>query len=107
MKSDLEFPSLSEAEWLNHPTQTPPETKGHPTLLHFWSIDSEPSKTNLPHVAELRDNRKKEGLRVIAVHVPCSQRTAVNEIRKAIVRLNLTEPCVLDSEHKLSDAFAN
>ena len=46
--------------------------QGHPTLVHLWSISSETSKTNLAQVAELRDQRKREGLRVIAVHVPQS-----------------------------------
>ncbi len=72
------LPSLDAAtEWLNRTTaelgETKSlETKGHPTLVHFWSISSETSKTNLAQVAQLRDQRKREGLRVIAVHSPQS-----------------------------------
>ena len=73
MKVDVQLPSFERAsEWLNGQT-TAQQTKGHPTLVHFWSLSSETSKTNLAQVAELRDQRKREGLRVIAVHVPQSE----------------------------------
>src|SRR5205807_1131631 len=84
------------------------QTRGRPTLVHFWSINSEVSQANLSHVAELRDGRKREGLRVIAVHVPRSQAESdTRAVRDAIARLNLTEPCALDNEHKLRDAYLN
>jgi eukaryotic-like serine/threonine-protein kinase len=109
MKIDLQLPPFEGAtEWLNRATPNPRETRGRPTLVHFWSINCEISKANLPHVAELRDQRKREGLRVIAVHVPRSEEeTATRAVRDAIARLNLTEPCALDNEHKLRDAFLN
>jgi len=108
MRVELQLPSFEEArEWLNRQSAGL-QIKGHPTLIHFWSISSEVSKINLAQVAELREQRKREGLRVIAVHVPQSEaekdRTTV---RNAIARLNLTEPCALDNEHKLGDALLN
>mgnify|MGYP003288201597 CR=1 FL=1 len=107
-KSTQTGPPFEEAsEWLNRPS-VGLQIKGHPTLVHFWSISSEASKINLAEVAELRDQRKREGVRVIAVHVPQSEtekdRSAV---RNAIDRLNLTEPCALDNEHKLGNALLN
>ena len=106
MKVELQLPSFEEAtEWLNRPTTTR-ATKGHPTLVHFWSISSETSKTNLAQVAELRDQRKREGLRVVAVHVPQSEAEKDPRIvRDAIARLNLTEPCALDNKLALSKAL--
>jgi serine/threonine-protein kinase len=102
MKVDLQLPSFDGAtEWLNRQSKTL-QTKGHPTLVHFWSISSETSKINLAQVAELRDHRKREGLRVIAVHVPQSERDKdPATVRRAITSLNLTEPCALDNDHKL------
>jgi hypothetical protein len=99
----LQLPSFAEAtEWLNRQI-TPRQTKGHPTLVHLWSLSSEPSKTNLAQVAELRDQRKREGVRVIAVHVPQSEAEKdPGAVRNAIERLNLTEPCALDNDHKVS-----
>lgn len=101
------MPSFEGAtQWLN---QAPPNAReGRPTLVHFWSINSEISAANLPHIADLRDRRKREGLRVIAVHLPRSQEEKdTGAVREAIVRLKLTEPCALDDEHKLRDAFLN
>lgn len=95
-------------EWLNQATPNAGETKGRATLVHFWAISSETSVTNLAHIAELRDRRKREGLRVIAVHLRrFEEETDIRELRAAIARLNLTEPCALDNDHELRDAFLN
>jgi eukaryotic-like serine/threonine-protein kinase len=109
----MNLPSLVTAgEWLNRATadnlqSTGLETKGHPTLIHFWSISSEESKTNLAQVAQLRDLRQRDGLRVIAVHVPQSDaEKSSRAVRDAIERLNVTEPCALDNDRRLRDAFA-
>ena len=106
MKADLQSLSFAGAkEWLNRNADTR-QTRGHPTLVHFWSINSEASKNNLAQVAALRDHRKREGLRVVAVHVPQSESDKnPGPVRDAIARLNLTEPCALDNNHALSDAF--
>jgi serine/threonine-protein kinase len=109
MKVDSHLPSFDGAtEWLNRVTPNPRETKGRPTLVHFWSISCEIAKANLPHIAQLRDQRKREGLRVIAVHLPRFEKDKdTRAVRDAIARLNLSEPCALDNEHKLRDAFLN
>jgi hypothetical protein len=98
IKIDFRLPALAEAtEWLNSKSSEQ-QVKGHPTLVHFWSISSETAKTNLAQVAELRDQRRREGLRVIAVHVPQSEAEKnPRAVRDAITRLNLTEPCALDN----------
>src|ERR1044071_9280169 len=102
-KIDFRMSSLAQAtEWLNAKSG-PQQVKGHPTLVHFWSISSEKAKTNLAQVAELRDQRKREGLRVIAVHVPQSDaEKSPRAVRDAIARLNVTEPCALDNDYKVS-----
>ena len=106
IKADIQLPSFEHAsEWLNGETSAR-QTKGHPTLVHFWSISSETAKTNLSQVAALRDHRQREGLRVLAVHVPQSDAEKNQRaVRDAIARLNLTEPCVLDNDYKVSHGF--
>ena len=108
----MKLPSLAEAtEWHNRATADSPdktglETKGHPTLIHFWSISSEESKTNLTQVAQLRDQRKRDGLRVIAVHSPQSDAEKdPRAVREAVVRLNVVEPCAIDNDERLRAAF--
>src|SRR5689334_13673820 len=103
MKAAVHLPAFERAtEWLNGRVTTR-HTKGHPTLVHFWSISSEAAKTNLAQVAQLRDQRKREGVRVIAVHVPQSEAEKdPKAVRDAISRLNLTEPCALDNDLRVS-----
>src|SRR5438105_2036020 len=109
MKAGSSLPSFDRVtEWLNDAAPSGRATKGRVTLVHFWSIDSAASQTNLPHVAELRDRRRREGLRVIAVHL--RRREAENDtsvVRDAIKTLNLTEPCALDNDYRLDHAFLN
>ncbi|HVF23909.1 MAG TPA: protein kinase [Pyrinomonadaceae bacterium] len=111
MKLDTKLPSFATAtEWLNRTTAEPreTETKGRPTLVHFWSLGSETSKTNLAQVAQLRDQRKREGLRVVAIHSPQSEAEKdPRAVREAVARLNVSEPCALDNAHRLRDAFVN
>jgi len=80
---------------------------GTPTLVHFWSLSCGICKDNLPRVAELRD--KHEGdLRVVAVHMPRYEAdTNLDEVRAAIGTHGITEPCAIDNQHKLRDAFLN
>ena len=109
MKVDSPMPSFEGAtQWLNQATPNAREANGRPTLVHFWSINSKVCETNLPHLAELRDRRKREGLRVIAVHLPRREEERdTRALRDVVARLNLTEPCALDNEHKLREAFLN
>lgn len=112
MTVSTKLPSLSQAaEWLNRATADNSqrkglEMKGHPTLIHFWSVSSEESKTNLGQVARLRDQRKRDGLRVIAVHSPqADTEKDPRVVRDAVARLNVVEPCALDNDHRLRTAF--
>lgn len=103
MRAAEKIPSIELATvWLNRRI-TERQIKGHPTLVHLWSLSSEAAKINMSQVALLRDQRKREGLRVVAVHVPQSEaETQTHAVRDAIERLNLTEPCALDNERKVS-----
>ncbi|HEY2962241.1 MAG TPA: protein kinase [Pyrinomonadaceae bacterium] len=111
-KVDTKLPSFAGAtEWLNRTAAGLPEAKtlkGHPTLVHFWSVSSEDSKTNLAQLAHLRDQRKRDGLRVIAIHSPQSEAEKdARVVRDAATRLNLTEPCALDNDHRLLEKFSH
>ena len=112
-KGATKLPSFNNVtEWLNRTTaanrqRTNLETKGHPILIHFWSISSETSKINFAQIGELRDERKRDGLRVVAIHSPQSEKEKdVRAVREAATRLNLTEACALDNDHRLATAFS-
>ncbi len=110
MKIGTQMPSLDGAtEWFGGTEQHAiAEARGHATLVHFWSLSCGLCKENMPRVADWRDGRHDEGLRVIAVHTPRNEADKdVEEVRAAISEYNITEPCAVDNEHKLRDAFQN
>ena len=110
MRIGTEMPSLEGAtEWFNATGAAAAEgAKGHPTLVHFWSVSCGMCKENLPRVAELRDRRAAEGLRVVAVHMPRHEAdTDVEAVRDAVTTNHITEPCAVDNQHRLRDAFQN
>ena len=110
MRIGTEMPSLEGAtEWFNA-TAAAAEAgaKGHPVLVHFWSVSCGMCKENLPRVAEWRDRHEAEGLRVVAVHMPRHEAdTDVEAVREALSTYDITEPCAVDNGHKLRDAFQN
>jgi thiol-disulfide isomerase/thioredoxin len=104
------MPSLEGAtEWFNATAaRAAEESKGRPTLVHFWSVSCGICKDNMPRVAEWRDQREAEGLKVIAVHMPRYEADMDAEaVRDVITHYNITEPCAVDNGHKLRDAFRN
>ena len=110
MRIGTEMPSLDGAtEWLNATgAHAAHEAQGHPTLVHFWSVSCGICKDNLPRIAEWRDERGADGLRVIAVHLPRYEAdTDTEAVRDAVTQYNITEPCAVDNEHRLRDAFQN
>ena len=110
MRIGTEMPKLDGAtEWFGG-TQAHAEAEavGRPTLVHFWSVSCGICKENMPRVGDWRENRREEGLRVIAVHMPRYEAdTDVEAVREAISEYDITEPCAVDNKHKLRDAFHN
>lgn len=110
MRIGTEMPRLDGAtEWFGGTqAHAEAEAKGHPTLVHFWSVSCSMCKDNMPRVAEWRDELRERGLRVIAVHMPRYEAdTDVEAVREAIATYGITEACAVDNEHKLKDAFQN
>lgn len=110
MRIGTEMPSLDGAtEWFGATqAHAEAESKGQPTLVHFWSVSCGICKENMARVGEWRDQKRAQGLRVIAVHMPRYEAdTDTEAVRDAITRYNMTEPCAIDNQHKLRDAFQN
>lgn len=110
MRIGTEMPALDgAAEWFGG-TQAHAEALAQegPTLVHFWSVSCGMCKENLPRVAAWREERKADGLRVIAIHMPRYEAdTDVEGVRDALAKYGITEPCAVDNQHKLRDAFQN
>jgi Thiol-disulfide isomerase and thioredoxins len=110
MRIGTQLPSFEGAtEWFGGTqAHAESEVKGRPTLVHFWASSCGICKDNLPRVAEWRDEKRDHGLRVVAVHMPRYESdTDVEVVRDLISKFNITEPCAVDNEHKLREAFQN
>ena len=110
MRIGTEMPKFDGAtEWFNG-TQAHAESEvaGHPTLVHFWAQSCGICKDNMPRVAEWRDEKREQGLRVVAIHMPRYEAdTDVEAVRDLIAKHNIIEPVAVDNEHKLREAFQN
>ena len=110
MKIGTQLPSFAGAtEWFGGTqAHAEAETAGRPTLVHFWSASCGICKDNLPRVAQWRDEKRDQGLRVIAVHMPRYESdTDVETVRDLIGKYGIIEPVAVDNEHILKDAFQN
>jgi thiol-disulfide isomerase/thioredoxin len=105
MRIGTPLPSLEGAtEWLNGPFELVP---GRATLVHFWSVSCGICKENMPRVAELREARRGS-LQLVAVHMPRYEAdTNLDDVRAAVAANGITEPCAVDNQHTLKDAFGN
>jgi thiol-disulfide isomerase/thioredoxin len=110
MKIGTQMPALDGAtEWFGG-TQAAAEAEaqGRPTLVHFWSGSCGVCKDNLPRIAQWRDEKRDQGLRVIGIHMPRYESdTDVEKVRDLISTHGVSEPVAVDNEHKLKDAFHN
>ena len=110
MRIGTPMPALDGAtEWFNGSAEEAfKEAEGRPVLVHFWSLSCGMCKENLPRVSDWRERYREAGLRLIAIHMPrYPADTDMNAVRDAIAEHGITDPCAIDNEHKLRDAFQN
>jgi thiol-disulfide isomerase/thioredoxin len=110
MRIGTALPSLEGAtEWLSSSAdEVAKEIEGRPVLIHFWSVSCGMCKDNLPRVAEWRERYREAGLRLVAIHMPrYPADTDVPTVTAAVSQFEISDPVVVDNEHKLRDAFHN
>jgi thiol-disulfide isomerase/thioredoxin len=101
-----QLPDISNlAEWIGQN-----QTQGSPitvcTLIHFWAISCPACKVNMPHLQILRDTYGPYGLQVVAVHTPRGDFDMDREsVKKVAAEIGITEPCAIDNERAIGDAF--
>lgn len=109
MKLNTPLPVFpDELTWLNTEGSTPPTlTSERPILIHFWSVSCTLCKKDYPDLNKLRDDYSDK-LMMIAVHMPRKEiDTNMNEITSAINQHGISQPCVVDHDRTLTEAFEN
>ena len=84
------------------------DTKGKPTLVHFWAVSCGICKDKMPQLNEIKKKYGAMGLQTVAVHMPRYEAdTDLDTVNQAIADNAIKEPTAVDSLHKLKDAFQN
>ncbi|MFP3513240.1 redoxin domain-containing protein, partial [Peribacillus sp. SIMBA_075] len=82
-----DFPGITE--WVNGQV-TKAELAGSPVLVHFWSVSCYMCKESMPSINEWRDKYAANGLKVIGIHMPRSEKdTDIETIKQTIAEHNL------------------
>lgn len=103
------FPSLAGGvSWLNSPPLTPEQLRGKVVLIDFWTYSCINCLRALPYVRGWAEKYRDHGLVVIGVHAPefAFERDAGN-VRRAVRKLEVTYPVVLDNNLAIWRAFGN
>ena len=109
LEINSQMPSLEGAtEWLNATgARAEAEARGQPVLVHFWSVNCAACKVNFSRVAGWRDGAEGR-LCVIAVHTPSApEEEDAEAVRGCVASCDLTEPCAIDNQRRLSAAFGH
>jgi len=62
------------AEWANTPRVQLPRLKGKVVLVHFWSVNSVLSESNISQLDTWQNAFQKQGFRIVAIHTTAARR---------------------------------
>jgi thiol-disulfide isomerase/thioredoxin len=108
MKLREPMPELTGATaWLNGEVTREQLVGEKPTLIHFWSVSCHLCKEAMPQINEFRE-QYKDRLNVISVHMPRSESDLnIELVKKTAEEHGITQPILIDNEHKIKEAFDN
>lgn len=108
MRIGTPLPPLDGAtEWRNGHVTTD-DLRGHIVLIHFWAVSCGICSEQMPQVNTWRDTLAEKGVKVVSIHMPRYEAdTDLTAVEAAIAKYGLTQPCAIDNQHRLADAFGN
>jgi len=94
--------------WVNVATLRMDQQLGHPLLIEFWDFCRPNSLRTLPYVRAWHERYRDAGLRVVGVHCPgFAPSRDPDAVRRAVARLGITHPVLIDSELVLWKEYGN
>lgn len=106
LRTGTDMPELNGAtEWLDGQASRE-QLLGTPTLIHFWATSCYICKNNMPLLTQWKETYGPKGLNVVAVHAPRGEADMdVVHVRETATEFHVDEPCAVDNEYALVDAF--
>jgi thiol-disulfide isomerase/thioredoxin len=103
------LPGFSGAvEWLNSAPLTPQALRGKVVLVNFWTFNCINCLHALPYVRAWAEKYRDYGLVVVGVHTPeLAFERDIGNVRKAVARLKIDYPVVIDNDYAIWKAFGN
>jgi thiol-disulfide isomerase/thioredoxin len=94
--------------WINSAPLRLDQLLGRAVLVEFWDYCRANSIRTLPYVQAWHERYEDHGLRVIGVHSSGFELSQDPEpVRKAVARLGIPYPVVVDSEHEIWRLYGN
>ena len=99
-------PALSGLTWLNSKPLGLEDLRGKVVLIRFWLVDCPYCVNTAPALSELYEKYRGEGLVVIGIHHPKSERTRDDAlVLKAAKGLGFEFPVAQDRDWKIINAY--
>jgi thiol-disulfide isomerase/thioredoxin len=107
--ADIAAPSFPRnLPWINVATLRMDQQRGRPVLVEFWDFCRVNSLRTLPYLKQWHERYEPHGLRVIGVHASGFPPSAdPEEVRRAVARLGVPYPVVIDVELEIWDLYGN
>jgi len=104
----IKAPAVKGDQWFNTDPLNWEKLRGKVVLVDFWDYTCVNCLRTLPYLNEWYDRYSKYGLVIIGVHAPEFQFAHdPDEVRRAIERLGIQFPVVLDNNFAVWSAYAN
>jgi thiol-disulfide isomerase/thioredoxin len=108
MRLGTEMPSIEGAtEWFNS-EDMPQVEPGKVTLIHFRAVSCHICHETMPKLMEIKSKYEKDGLQVIAVHMPRYDADVdVEKVKGDREEYHMDQPIGLDHRKALATRFQN